>query len=74
MSINRNRSKLNKALTRSDYQKIWMNEIYPDYWDEGMNFYPRYRKGFKNSNRQIEMYQVRAYRTWKHTRLHQWKY
>ena len=43
------------------------------YWDEGINFYPKYRRGFKNSNRTIMSYQVRMYKTWKHNRKTQWK-
>lgn len=73
MSTNRNRAKLNKAQNGRDYQLVWINELYPMYWDEGVNFFPRYRKGFKNSNKQIMSYQVRMYRTWKHNRRTQWK-
>ena len=50
-----------------------MDELYPLYWDEGINMYPRYRRGFKNSGKQLEHYQVRQYRTWKYNRKTQWK-
>lgn len=43
------------------------------YWDEGINFYPIYRRGFKNPNKTIMSYQVRMYKTWKYNRNTQWK-
>ena len=43
------------------------------YPDEGVNFYPKYRRGFKNKNKRIMSYQVRMYRTWKHNRKTQYK-
>jgi hypothetical protein len=43
------------------------------YWDEGISFYPSYRKGFKNPTKRIMSYQVRMYKTWKHNRKTQWK-
>jgi len=73
MSIHQSRAKLNKALNGREYRRILMDELYPLYWDEGTNFYPRYRRGFKNSGKQIEHYQVRQYRTWKYNRKTQWK-
>ena len=51
MSKNRNRAKLNKAQNGREYHQIGMNEVYPMYWDEGIMFYPRYRKGFRNPNK-----------------------
>ena len=73
MSIHRNRAKLNKANNGTEYRRILMDELYPLYWDEGMYFYPMYRRGFKNSNRRLETWKVRQYRTWKHNRKVQWK-
>lgn len=73
MSTNRNRAKLNKAKNGRDYQIIMVSEIYPMYWDDGVNYYPRYKRGFKNPNKQIMSYQVRMYRTWKHNRRTKWK-
>ena len=73
MSTNRNRAKLNKVQDGRTYRVVWINELYPLYWDEGCNFYPKYRKGFKNSNKQLMSYQVRMYRSWKHNRRTQWK-
>ena len=73
MSKNRNRAKLNKAQTNKEYKAIIIAELFPDYWDEGLSFYPKYRRGMKNTNKYILQYQVRMYRTWKHNRYTQWK-
>ena len=77
MSTHRNRAKLKKAEDERDYQRLLMNELYPIYWDEGANFYPRYRRGFKSPCRkqtQLQKYEQRMYRTWKHSRKKQWHY
>lgn len=58
---------------RRNYHLALLHELYPPYWEEGINEYPRYRKGFKNPNKTIYSYQVRMYRTWKYNRLTQWK-
>lgn len=47
--------------------------LYPPYWDDGMIFYPKYRRGYKNPNKYIQSYQIRMYKTWKHNRKQQWK-
>jgi hypothetical protein len=73
MSKNRNRAKLNKANTGREYHQIGMNEVYPMYWDEGIMFYPRYRRGFRNPNKVLQRYKQRAYRSWKHNRKTKWK-
>ena len=73
MSKNRNRAKLSKAKTNKEYNRLRYTEWYPPYWDEGIIFYPRYNRGYKNPNKQIEKYQMRMYRTWKHNRETQWK-
>lgn len=73
MSKNRNRGKLNKSNNNHEYKILWLKEEFPMYWDEGVNFYPKNKKGFKNSNKQIMSYQVRMYKTWKHNRQTQWK-
>jgi hypothetical protein len=73
MSVNKNRAKLNKAEDGRGYHIIWLDELYPMYWEEGMNFHPKYRRGFKNPNKYIQWYKVRVYRTWKHNRKTQWK-
>ena len=58
---------------RKEYKIVTNLSICEPYWDEGINFYPRYRKGYKNSNKRIMSYQVRMYKTWKHNREKQWK-
>ena len=73
MSTNTNRAKLNKAETGREYHILHLHELYPDYWDDGVTFYPKYRRGYKNSNKEILAYQVRMYRTWKYNRKTQWK-
>ena len=73
MSIKIDRSKLKHAITGREYKLIQIKDLYPPYWDEGMDFYPKYRPGYKNPNKLIERYQVRMYKTWKHTRNKQYK-
>lgn len=73
MSINRNRTRYNQVQTSREYRIKWLKEEYPTYWDEGMKFYPRHRRGFKNSNKCIQAYHIRMYRTWKYNRKTQWK-
>jgi hypothetical protein len=73
MSTNRKRTKLKLAECGRDYHILSLNEWYPLYWDEGYNFYPYWRRGFKNSNKRIPIFKVREYRTWKHNRKTQWK-
>jgi hypothetical protein len=58
---------------RREYHILFLNEMFPPYWDEGVYLYPRYRRGYKNPHKQILSYQKRMYRTWKHTRKTHWK-
>jgi len=73
MSKNRNRAKLNKAKTNSQYNKLLINMEYPAYWDDGLAQYPNWRKGYKNPCKRIFYQQVREYRTWKYNRQTKWK-
>jgi hypothetical protein len=73
MSTNRNRAKLNKANYGREYHIIWLDQLYPRYWEEGLNLYPRYRRGYKNSGKRIERYEMRMYRNWKYNRKTKWK-
>lgn len=73
MSKNRNRTKLNKAETNKEYKVLSLIEEYPPYWDDGIIFYPRYKRGSKNPLKRIFSYQVRMYRTWKYNRKTKWK-
>ncbi len=62
MSVHTNRSRLNKATCSKHYKLIWLNEEFPPYWDEGLNFI----KGHSAAK-------YRSYKTWKHNRKTQWK-
>lgn len=73
MSKNRNRAKLSKATSGREYHIIWINTLYPIYWDDGIIFYPRYRRGYKNPNKQLRYYKAREYQTWKYNRKTKWK-
>jgi hypothetical protein len=73
MSKNLNRAKLNKAKTGREYHILYLNELYPPYWDDGLIEHPRFRRGFKNSNKSIPYYKVRMYKTWKYNRKTRWK-
>jgi hypothetical protein len=73
MSKKRNRAKLNKAKTSRVYNLIMFRELYPPYYEEGIMFYPKYRAGFKNTNRRLPKCKIREYRTWKHNRKTQYK-
>lgn len=73
MSVNKSRAKLKKANNGREYHIIWLNELYPPYWGEGTNMYPRYNRGFKSPSKRLQRYQQQAYRTWKYNRLTRWK-
>jgi len=60
------------TMYRLEY-KVETRDLRNWYWDEGITYYPKYRRGFKNSGKCIMSYQVRMYRTWKHNRKTQWK-
>jgi hypothetical protein len=52
------------------YKYVWDTDpYYEDYWER----FPKYRPGYKNSNKRLFSYQVRMYKTWKHNRKTQWK-
>lgn len=74
MSVNFYRVASKDSVNNKEY-KIKSNIINQEpYWDEGYHYYPRHRNGFDNwYKKQILMYQVRMYRTWKHNRKTQWK-
>lgn len=78
MSINRNRGKLSKAKSNREYNKILWDSEYGMYWDECVNYYPKYNRGTKKGQKkfwrkQKMSYQIRMYRTWKHNRKTRWK-
>jgi len=68
------KTKVARTTTCRKEYKIVTDPDYKDpYWDEGVNYYPKYRRGFKNPNRFLLSYQIRMYKTWKHNRKTQWK-
>lgn len=78
MSINRNRAKLNKAKTNKEYLAIQYTINYPPYWDECIPTYPRYGRGTskdrkKYYRKQKMGFEMRMYKTWKHSRKTKWK-
>lgn len=73
MSKNRNRAKLNKANNNVDYNKFLLKMLYPTYWEENYNLFPRWRAGHERPKKQILSHQKRRYKTWKHNRKTQWK-
>jgi hypothetical protein len=62
MSINVNRAKFNKETCSKDYKRILLDELYPMYWDEGLNFI----HGHSASK-------YRSHKTWKYNRKTQYK-
>lgn len=73
MSIHCNRSRFDKALTSNNYNRLRKLVSHPAYWDEGIIFYPLYRRGFKCAYPKYSKRQIRAYKTWKHNRRTQYK-
>ena len=75
MKAEKKNGKICRMTTHSKEYKIATNSEYTDrYSDEGVFFYPVYRKGFtKQKKRRLRMFQVRMYRTWKHNRKTKWK-
>ncbi len=68
------KSKIAKTTTcRKEYKIVTNDKIKEPYWDDGIVYYPEYRRGYKNSNHRIMNYQVRMYKNWKHNRKTQWK-
>jgi hypothetical protein len=67
------KSKIAKTTMYRKEYKVETQGLRDWYWSEGINFYPKYRKGFKNPKKTIMSYQIRMYKTWKHNRKKQWK-
>ena len=82
MSKNRNRAKLNKCLTPREYKLTYLKHEY-DYCficcKRGGSFYydcspmTMKRKGRHGNGKLISTFDARSYRTWKHTRVTQYK-
>lgn len=73
MSVNNLNRQRGCAITDNRTYRIIVVLDDDPYWDEGLKFYPTYKRGFKNTNKRILNYQRRMYRTWKHNRKTQWK-
>lgn len=73
MSVNKMKRQRGDSYTDNHTYRVKVVLDDDPYWDDGLVFYPKYRKGYKNSNKRILNYQRRMYRTWKHNREHQWK-
>lgn len=56
-----------------EYKILVFKEKYPLYADDGVMFYPKVRRGYKNTNKRLTRYQMRAFRSWKHNRKTQFK-
>ncbi len=68
--------KKSKSVKTTMYRKEYKVEskcLKNRYCDDGISFYPLYRRGFKNPNKTIISYQIRMYKTWKHNRKKQYK-
>ena len=63
---------IEKTTNRREY-KILTTVDQDPYPDEGVKYYPKFRRGFKNPHKTILSYQIRMYKTWKHNRKNQWK-
>lgn len=72
-SENKNGKVAKITTNRKEYKLSTNCKFSEPYWDEGIIYYPEYRKGFKNPNKRILNYQKRIFRTWKHNRKNQWK-
>ena len=73
MSKNYNRSALKRVDTSREYKIVLTKFNFPPYWDDGMMFYPLFRRGYSNTNKTIRSYEMRRYKTWKYNRKTQWK-
>lgn len=62
MSVNRDRYK--KAINNKEYRVMYLNDLYPPYWDEG---FPYKNKTGLYGN------EYREYRSWKYNRKTQYK-
>lgn len=54
-----------------EYKIYLLNKLYPPYWDECLTFHVR--KKFSKKKRLVTHKEYRSFRTWKHTRLTQFK-
>jgi len=72
--MKRIKCKKSDVVTDNRTYNILNNDNTDPYWDEGLHFYPeqsRITRKFKK--KQLLMYQIRMYKTWKHNRSNQYK-
>ena len=67
------KSKITRTTVCRKEYKIYSQNLFDRYWDDGINYYPVTRKGFKNPLKRLMSYEIRMYKTWKHNRKHHWK-
>ena len=73
MSVNYNRASVKHCKTHKEYKRKQIKWMYPIYWDEGKTFYPQRNRGTHHIYPKLYSYQIRMYKTWKHSRKTQWK-
>ena len=84
MSKNKNRKRTEKAQDNKEYNIIEKNIGLYCYicvkrggsYDSSCapkSYNTKYKRGFKNPHKRIEVWKARMYRTWKYNRLTQWK-
>lgn len=57
---------------RKEYKIVTNDKFMDRYWDEGVNYY-RSSPVNRWKRKELMMYQVRQYKSWKHNRKNQWK-
>lgn len=67
------KSRVARTTTCRKEYKIEAQSLKERYGDEGITFYPLYRRGFRNKTKRLMSYKIRMYKTWKHNRKTQWK-
>ena len=68
------KSKIARTTTsRKNYNVVTKTNYGDPFPDEYTNYYPKWRRGYKNPIKRLMSYQVRMYRTWKYNRKTQWK-
>ena len=72
MSVNFNRSK-GKGITDNHTFRVKAVLDLDRYWDDYTTYYPKRNRGTHHCYPQLYSYQIRMYRTWKHSRKTQWK-
>jgi len=66
--------KKSEVVTDNKTYNILTKDDTDPYWDEGLHFYPEYSRITKKyKKKQLLMYQIRMYKTWKHNRNKQYK-